>query len=80
MVGHLFAWVWTGLAIHALVFYYGATVASQRLAEDKQSGALELILSTPATERSISRGLWLAYGRRMFFPALTKPLLLPMSC
>lgn len=70
MVGHLFAWVWTGLAIHGLVLYYGATVASQRLAEDKQTGALELILSTPATERSISNGLWLAYGRRMFFPAL----------
>jgi ABC-type Na+ efflux pump permease subunit len=70
MVGHLFAWLWTGLALHALVLYYGATVASQRLAEDKQTGALELILSTPATERSISRGLWLAYGRKMFFPAL----------
>lgn len=70
VVGHLFAWFWTGLALHALVLYYGATVASQRLAEDKQTGALELILSTPATERSISRGLWLAYGRRMFFPAL----------
>lgn len=70
MVGHLFAWVWAGLAIHLLVLYYGATVASQRLAEDKQSGALELILSTPATEQSISRGLWLGYGRRMAFPAL----------
>lgn len=70
MAAHLLAWGWTVLAIHGLLLYYGATVASQRLAEDKQSGALELILSTPATERSIARGLWLAYGRRMFFPAL----------
>jgi ABC-type transport system involved in cytochrome c biogenesis permease component len=68
--GHLFAWLWTGLAIHTLALYYAAMAASQRLAEDKQSGALELILSTPATQRSISRGLWMAYGRRMFFPAL----------
>lgn len=74
LVGHLFAWLWAGLAIHALALYYAATAASQRLAEDKQSGALELILSTPATERSISRGLWLAYARRMFVPALVASL------
>jgi hypothetical protein len=70
VLGHLFAWFWTGLAIHALVLYYAATSAAQRLAEDKQTGALELILSTPTTERTISRGLWLAYARKMLFPAL----------
>jgi ABC-type Na+ efflux pump permease subunit len=70
LVGHLFAWLWTGLAIHGLVLYYAAMAASRRLAEDKQTGALELILSTPTTERSISRGLWMAYGRRLLFPAL----------
>jgi len=73
-LGHLFAWLWTGLGIHAFVLYYAAAAASQRLAEDKQTGALELILSTPATERSISRGLWLAYARRMFVPALVASL------
>ena len=70
MAGHLFAWFWAGLAIHALVLYYAATVASHRLAEDKQTGALELILSSPTTERFISRGLWLAYARRLLFPVL----------
>lgn len=70
VLGYLFAWMWTGLAIHALVLYYGATTASQRVAEDKQAGALELILCTPTTERTISRGLWLAYARKMMFPAL----------
>ncbi len=70
VVGYLFAWLWTGLAIHALVLYYAAMSASQRLAEDKQTGALELLLSTPITERTISRGLWLAYARKMLFPAL----------
>ncbi|HWQ90423.1 MAG TPA: ABC transporter permease, partial [Clostridia bacterium] len=68
--GHLFSWLWAGLAIHALVLYYAGMTASQRLAEDKQTGALELILSTPATEQTISRGLWLAFGRKMLFPAL----------
>src|SRR5437762_5106546 len=69
MIGHLFAWGWAAAAIHALVLYYAAMAASRRLAEDKQTGALELVLSTPTSERSISRGLWMAYGRRMFFPA-----------
>ncbi|HEY5915452.1 MAG TPA: hypothetical protein VJA21_33125, partial [Verrucomicrobiae bacterium] len=68
--GQLFAWLWTGLAIHALVLYYAAMSASQPLAEQKQMGALELILSTSTTERTISRGLWLAYGRKMLFPAV----------
>jgi ABC-type transport system involved in multi-copper enzyme maturation permease subunit len=70
LVGYLFSWLWAGLALHALVLYYAAMSASQRLAEDKQTGALELILSTPTTERTISRGLWLAYARKMSFPAL----------
>jgi hypothetical protein len=70
MVGHLFAWFWAGLAIHALVLYWAAMTAAQRLAEDKQAGAFELVLSTPTSERSIFRGLWMAYGRKMFFPAI----------
>lgn len=68
VLGHLFSWFWAGLAIHALVLYYAAMTASQRLAEDKQSGALELILCSPITEREISRGLWLGFWRRMLFP------------
>ena len=70
MIGHLIAWFWAGLAIHALVLYYAANTASQQLAEDKQIGALELLLCLPGTEQRMSRGLWLAYGRRMFGPAL----------
>ncbi len=74
VLGQLFAWLWAGLAIHAFVLYYAAAAASRQLAEDKQSGALELILSTPTSERVIARGLWLAYGRRLFFPALVAVL------
>jgi ABC-type Na+ efflux pump permease subunit len=67
--GFALTWLVTGLLIHVMVLAYAATVASQRLAEDKQSGALELILSTPTHERRIFRGLWLAYARKMFYPA-----------
>lgn len=70
VLGHLFSWVWGGLAIHAFVLYYAAAAASRQLAEDKQSGVLELILSTPASEPVIARGLWLAYARRMLAPGL----------
>src|SRR5262249_54041818 len=66
----LFASVPPGVAIHALVLSYAAMSAPPRLAEDKQTGALELILSTPTDERTISRGLWLAYARKMTFPVL----------
>lgn len=74
MGGSLFAWMCSALALDALSLYYAAMVASNRLAEDKQAGALEMILCTPTTERSISRGLWLAFGRRMMFPALLSML------
>ena len=74
VIGSLFAWLWTALALHLLTLYYAAMISSQRLAEDKETGALELILSTPTTERTIARGLWLAFARRMLFPALVAGL------
>lgn len=74
VIGHMLAWLFTGLAMHALALYYAAAAASQRLAEDKQTGALELILCTPASERAVARGLWLAYGRKMFFPVIVAVL------
>ena len=70
VLGQLFAWFWVGLVIHGLVLYYAAMCAAQPLAEAKASGALELLLSTPIGERTLSRGLWLAYWRRMAFPVL----------
>lgn len=70
LISTLFAWLFTCLGIHVLVLYYAAMISAQRLAEDKEAGALELILSTPATERLISRGLWMGFARRMLFPAL----------
>jgi len=70
LIGHIFAWLWTGIALHMLTLYHAAAAASQRLAEDRHTGALELVLATSTNERTISRGLWLAYWRRMFYPML----------
>ena len=70
VLGSLFAWLWTGLAIHVLTLYYAAMISSQALAEDRQTGALELIFATPVREQTISRGLWMAFRRRMLFPAI----------
>ena len=67
-VGLMISTVIGTLALHALALGYAGMVASQRLAEDKQSGSLELILCTPMTEHTLRRGLWLAFGRRMLFP------------
>ena len=72
--GFAFSWLWLGIGLHVLVLYYAAMIASQRVAEDRQSGVFELIFSTPVTERLISRGFWLAYWRRLFFPALAATL------
>jgi ABC-type transport system involved in multi-copper enzyme maturation permease subunit len=41
-----------------------------RLAEDRRSGALELLLSTPLTERDIVRGQWLAFRRQFGWPVV----------
>ena len=70
LVGHFFAWFGTAVALHILVLYFAALTASQGLAEDKQCGALELILSSPVSERRISQGLWLAYARALWAPIL----------
>lgn len=42
--------------------------ACNRLAEDRRSGALELLLSTPLTVRDILRGQWLALYRQFGIP------------
>lgn len=69
--GVLIAWVIALITLHALALYYAAMSAAQRLAEDRQMGALELLFSTPLTHREISRGLWLAYLRRLVLPVVT---------
>jgi len=56
--------------LHALVFFRIATIAAHRLAEDRKSGALELLMATPLEVRRIVRGQWLALARQMVAPIL----------
>ena len=51
----------------ALVLNFSST-ACQRLAEDRESGTLELLLSTPISVRTILQGQWRALGRQFVGP------------
>jgi ABC-type transport system involved in multi-copper enzyme maturation permease subunit len=62
------------LGLHTLFKYQVAAEAVRRFAEDRRSGALELLLSTPLTPAEIVRGQWLAL-RRIFAAPLGAMLL-----
>ncbi len=70
LLGFLFAWFWAVLLLHALLLFRMAVGATHRLAEDRHSGALELIAATPLDVRRIVRGQWLALARQMAAPIL----------
>ncbi len=59
----LVGWIFFTGGTHALLLVQIAALASHRLAEDRGSGALELILSTPLTVGRILRGHALAMLR-----------------
>jgi ABC-type transport system involved in cytochrome c biogenesis permease component len=44
--------------------------ACTRLCEDRRSGALELLLSTPMADRELVRGQWLALRRQFLMPLI----------
>jgi ABC-type Na+ efflux pump permease subunit len=58
----------TMFLVHLLFKIWFAGEASRRLAEDRQSGALELLLSTPLSPRDIVWGQWLALFRQFGGP------------
>lgn len=58
------AYVMTALCAHTLLKCWVAMEASKRLGDDRRSGALELLLSTPLGVREILRGQWLALLRQ----------------
>ncbi|MDB6037595.1 MAG: hypothetical protein JWM99_1436 [Verrucomicrobiales bacterium] len=64
------AWGWAVAAMYAVLFFKCAALASHRFAEDRKSGALELVLVTPLTVRQILRGQWLALFRQLGGPIL----------
>lgn len=55
--------IMTLVALHAIVKFQFAAAASARLAEDRQIGALELLLSTPLSIGEILKGYRLALWR-----------------
>ena len=64
-----FVILWSLLAHYVLCIWI-ALQAPRRLADDKQSGALELLLSTPMTPAEIIRGLMQVCRRRFGGPLL----------
>jgi ABC-type transport system involved in cytochrome c biogenesis permease component len=58
----------TALSAHTLLKIWVATEASRRFSADRQSGALELLLSTPLPVGSIVRGQTMALERQFALP------------
>jgi len=56
--------------LHALVKCWVAWEASRRFAEDRRSGALELLLTTPLNDRAILMGWLLGLKRRFMGPMI----------
>ena len=54
--------------LNGLLKMWITTEAGHQLAEDKRSGAYELLLSTPLTARDIVHGQWLALRRQFLKP------------
>jgi ABC-type transport system involved in multi-copper enzyme maturation permease subunit len=66
--GFVFAWFWATALLHVLVLFRIAMTAAHQFAEDRKSGALELLLATPIRVRQIVRGQWLALLRQVWGP------------
>ncbi len=65
-----------GLLLVALVYrMLIVVVAAQRLAEDKQSGALDLIITTPIAVATILEGQWQAIWRKLASPFIASLVL-----
>ena len=66
----LFAWFFCTAAIHGLLILRLAIVAAERFGEDRRSGALELILSTPLSIQNVLAGHWKGLRRYFAGPAI----------
>ena len=63
-----FAYFFTAVVLHTVIKIWMATQACQRFGEDRRSGALELMLSTPLSVEEILRGQVLALKRQFERP------------
>ena len=64
-------YIFTAICIHTILKYWFAMEACRRFVEDRRSGAMELLLSTPVRVTDILKGQW---------QALAQQFLLPVSC
>ena len=60
----------TALVLHTFLRLWLASEACQRFGQDRQSGALELILATPLSVADILRGQMLALRRQFLWPVV----------
>lgn len=73
--GFVFIWLWAAILAHVALGFRIAGLSTHRFSQDRKSGALELILSTPLTTRRIVRGNGLALIRAFAGPALAVALI-----
>jgi hypothetical protein len=66
----MIGWMVSLALVHALIAFRIAMSASYRLAEDRRSGALELLLGTEVSIKELLRGYWMALGRQFFGPIM----------
>src|SRR6185503_12747022 len=64
------AFLWPAFWLHCIIKIWLALEACRRFVEDRRSGALELILSTPVTPDDILHGQWRALLRQFGVPIL----------
>jgi ABC-type transport system involved in multi-copper enzyme maturation permease subunit len=86
VAGALWAWGWAdngsewlnegvffpmAIVLNSILKLWVGSEAGRRFAEDRHSGALELVVSTPLSVKEILRGQWLALRRQFLGPLLT---------
>ncbi|HEY6229434.1 MAG TPA: hypothetical protein VI282_20105, partial [Verrucomicrobiae bacterium] len=70
LVGEWQQVIWALMALHGTLLVRMASAASHSLAEDRKSGALELLLATSLSVREVLKGRWMALGRQFFGPII----------
>jgi ABC-type transport system involved in multi-copper enzyme maturation permease subunit len=70
LVGEWQEVIYALIALHATLLVRMASAASHSLAEDRKSGALELLLATSLSVRDVLKGRWMALGRQFFGPII----------
>ena len=66
----MISWFCGMAVVHLMLAFRISMAASSRLAEDRRSGALELLLGTEMSIQEILRGQWMGLGRQFFGPIL----------